>query len=141
MELEDIPTVDFDPRLHVIAGRERREGRPLFFKLESIVDDIQMQPRQPQNVDGLSAVDANMGEIVAGIMPNIERRFAELQASIPPMQLSQETAHAMAEMTNALIENRSMIANLANKVVDSNARVERVEKTLFAIADRLEAAP
>lgn len=119
MGLEPIPTVDFDPNVHLISCRENKEGRQVFVTLQSL--------SQAEEVYEAAARPAVAND---PRLSDIERQLADLRASIPPSQLSEETSQALGELAKAVI--------VSNQKTDAvQARVAKLEDTLLQIAERL----
>ena len=116
---EPIPTVDFDPSVHVIQCRENKEGRQVFVTLQSI--------SRAEEVYETAAWPAVAND---PRLPDIERQLADLRASIPPAQLSEQTNQVLAELSKAVIAT-----NQKNDAV--RERVSKLESTLLQIAERL----
>jgi crotonobetainyl-CoA:carnitine CoA-transferase CaiB-like acyl-CoA transferase len=119
MGLEPIPTVDFDPNVHLISCRENKEGRQVFVTLQSL--------SQAEEVYEAAARPAVAND---PRLSDIERQLADLRASIPPSQLSEETSQALGELAKAII--------VSNQKTDAALeRVSKLESTLLQIAERL----
>lgn len=91
-----VPSVQFEPSKHVIAGRRLADGRQLFFSLASIVD-----------------AEKAIETPVAGLSPDdLAAIEARILAAVPPPQFPADIIATLAEMTAAMVAQAKRIEKL-----------------------------
>lgn len=130
MEKEPLPTVDFDPALHVVECRERREGRTVLVTLQSLSDaerQYESVPPAPNPVD--------ISNVVNSAVADIERRILEvMQQAIPPPQIATDVQAVLGDITQVLAMTQARIADLEKQLATTVSRVDLAEKSLLGIA-------
>lgn len=110
--MEPIPTVPFDNAKHVIACRERKEGRQVFVDLASLVAAENVIEGNPA-----PAGDYATRAELAMMRDAIAKAVSE---NVPPPQVPSETLAALASGAQALASIRADIEAI-KRVVDTHS--------------------
>ncbi len=130
MEKEPLPTVDFDPALHVVECRERREGRTVLVTLQSLSDaERQYAAVQP------APNPVDISNVVNQAVADVERRILEaMQQAVPPPQIATDVQAVLGDITQVLAMMQARIADLEKQLATTVSRVDLAERSLLGIA-------
>lgn len=117
------PSVAFDPKKHVLAGRQLKDGRQLFFSLSSIVAaEKAIETPAPAAASPTPAPITN-GVTHDDLIAFEERIVKAARAAAPPPQFPADIVSTMTDLTKAAVamkqENETLRSRVAKLEADN----------------------